>query len=213
MDVAAPRNCWLPLSITEPPTSSSEDELLLLSQPSGMVGMAPFISASRHVIVLRTRLLPWTGSSMRRRASRRRREVPWSCGAASSQLDLLCWTVAQCLTHRAQGASDGRRARRLAESRPEPARASLLVRRNSWSQLVATSRQAARRDEHPRGLRPARRLRCCGGTAEQVRAAVAGPWLGHRPTPRTLANRCSCSALSQIRKTTTFEPFRNSVRA
>ena len=108
-----------------------------------------------------------------------------------AQLDLLCWTVAQCLTHRAQGASDGRRARRLAESRPEPARASLLVRRNSWSQLVATSRHAARRDEHPRGLRPARRLRCCGGTAEQVRAAVAGPWLGHRPTPRTLANRCS----------------------
>ena len=80
---------------------------------------------------------------------------------------------------------------RRAGPRPEPARASLLVRRNSWSQLVATSRQAARRDEHPRGLRPARRLRCCGGTAEQVRAAVAGPWLGHRPTPRTLANRCS----------------------
>ena len=81
-----------------------------------------------------------------------------------------------------QGASDGRRARRLAESRPAPVRASLLVRRNSWSQLVATSRQAASRDEHPRGLRPARRLRCCGGTAEQVRPAVAGPWLGHRPT-------------------------------
>ena len=99
-----------------------------------------------------------------------------------AQLDLHCWRTVRCLKHQAQSASDGRRARRRAESRPEPARASLLVRRNSWSQLVATSRQAARRDEHPRGLRPARRLRCCGGTAEQVRAAVAGPWLGHRPT-------------------------------
>ena len=99
-----------------------------------------------------------------------------------AQLDLHCWRTVRCLKHQAQSASDGRRARRRAESRPEPARASLLVRRNSWSQLVVTSRQAARRDEHPRGLRPARRLRCCGGTAEQVRAAVAGPWLGHRPT-------------------------------
>ena len=56
-----------------------------------------------------------------------------------AQLDLHCWRTVRCLKHQAQSASDGRRARRRAESRPEPARASLLVRRNSWSQLVATS--------------------------------------------------------------------------
>ena len=105
-----------------------------------------------------------------------------SCARWRTAGPLHCWRTVRCLKHQAQSASDGRRARRRAESRPEPARASLLMRRNSWSQLVATSRQAACRDEHPRGLRPARRLRCCGGTAEQVRAAVAGPWLGHRPT-------------------------------
>ena len=51
-------------------------------------------------------------------------------------------TVARFLKvpkHRAQGAGDGRRARRLAESEPEPLQAHLIIWRTTASWLVAAS--------------------------------------------------------------------------
>ena len=74
------------------------------------------------------------------------------------------------------------------------------------AQLVATSRQAASRDEQPRGLRPASSSCCRRGAAERARAATRVRVPG-RPEARArkraglLANRCSLlgAALSQIR--------------
>ena len=73
------------------------------------------------------------------------------------------------------------------------------------AQLVATSRQAASRDEQPRGLRPASSSCCRRGAAERARAATRVRVPG-RPEARArkraglLANRCSLlgAALSQI---------------
>ena len=73
------------------------------------------------------------------------------------------------------------------------------------AQLVATSRQAASRDEQPRGLRPASSTCCRRGAAERARAATRVRVPG-RPEARArkraglLANRCSLlgAALSQI---------------
>ena len=73
------------------------------------------------------------------------------------------------------------------------------------AQLVATSRQAASRDEQPRGLRPASSSYCRRGAAERARAATRVRVPG-RPEARArkraglLANRCSLlgAALSQI---------------
>ena len=48
----------------------------------------------------------------------------------------------------------------------------LLVRRHSCALLVATSRQAASRDQQPRGLRPASSSCCRRGAAERARAAT-----------------------------------------
>ena len=127
-----------------------------------------------------------------------------------SLLDLQCasalhgssssWTVVRPTRvpkHRAQCAGDGRRARRLAEVRAEPFPASLLVRRHSCALLVATSRQAASRDEQPRGLRPASSSCCRRGAAERARAAtrvrVPGRPAGHG-RKQAFANRCPCSA-------------------
>ena len=149
-----------------------------------------------------------------------------------SLLDLQCasalhgssssWTVVRPTRvpkHRAQCAGDGRRARRLAEVRAEPFPASLLVRRHSCALLVATSRQAASRDEQPRGLRPASSSYCRRGAAERARAATRVRVPG-RPAARAqqaglLTNCCSLllvAALPQIRKTTTFENSNNCFR-
>ena len=144
-----------------------------------------------------------------------------------SLLDLQCasalhgssssWTVVRPTRvpkHRAQCAGDGRRARRLAEVRAEPFPASLLVRRHSCALLVATSRQAASRDQQPRGLRPASSSCCRRSAAEQARAAARVPVPG-RPAGHARKRTCQplVAALSQIRTTTTFESSNNNIPA
>ena len=65
-----------------------------------------------------------------------------SCARWRTAGPLHCWRTVRCLKHQAQGASDGRRARRLAESEPEPLEAHLVVRcttaRAGWSWRAAS---------------------------------------------------------------------------
>jgi hypothetical protein len=64
-----------------------------------------------------------------------------SCALWSTELDLLCWRMVRCLTHRAQGASDGRRVSpspggeqaRATDSPSISARAAQQLVGRSWS--------------------------------------------------------------------------------
>ena len=88
---------------------------------------------------------------------------------------------------------------------------------HSCALLVATSRQAASRDQQPRGLRPASSSCCRRGAAEQARAAarvrVPGRPAGHARKRACQPQPLLVAALSQIRTTTTLESSKNSVRA
>ena len=85
--------------------------------------------------------------------------VSWSCTqhmcAGDSQLELWRSTSSCFLKvpkHRAQGAGDGRRARRLAESEPEPLEAHLVISGAQLRELAGRGeQQAASRDDQPRG--------------------------------------------------------------
>ena len=102
-----------------------------------------------------------------------------SCARWRTAGPLHCWRTVRCLKHQAQGASDGRRARRLAESEPEPLEAHLVVRcttaRAGWSWRAAScqSRRSAARPAASGEESAAAPRRChrTSGAATQVACA------------------------------------------
>ena len=134
--------------------------------------------------------------------------VSWSCICARgrgrlTQLELWSST-ASCLLkvpkHRAQGAGDGRRARRLAESEPEPLEAHLVIRcttaRAGWSWRAAScqSRRSAARPAASGEESAAAPRRChrtsassnasCVRPASQRQPVVGAVGAGHHKRPR-----------------------------
>ena len=131
----------------------------------------------------------------KRRAGARRFE-PWppscpvcrcaSCARWRTAGPLHCWRTVRCLKHQAQGASDGRRARRLAESEPEPLEAHLVVRcttaRAGWSWRAAScqSRRSAARPAAS-GEESAAAPRRCHRTSASSNASCVRPASQRQP--------------------------------
>ena len=109
-----------------------------------------------------------------------------SCARWRTAGPLHCWRTVRCLKHQAQGASDGRRARRLAESEPEPLEAHLVVRcttaRAGWSWRAAScqSRRSAARPAAS-GEESAAAPRRCHRTSASSNASCVRPASQRQP--------------------------------